>query len=361
MTSIPQEILDIIIGYATTSSTADQTRYFSSVSLVSHIFHQIVLPYKFRSLTLTFRINLNNNYRLDIIPKFCEAINVGDAHALSLAPLVQELDLLRWRFSKLENRFERFEKIINGVLSFRNLTKLSMEGCYISPAIMERLGKLVQLQSLRAWTCRDEKDDDEYHMVSYGALSNLQSLHTLECIHNYFNAQRQLACIPMKNLRILKSYDWEVTKAFLTTDPPVQLEELELHHDFRVEDYLLLWNYLARVTSLTHLSLPNIEFQLPHPSFVFPLQELQYLCVHVVSAPLFADLPMKEMEISSHSFFEMRMTYTTRRPPIISLVRQHWQGVVFPHVEHLKTDQSYYDSTPFKFWREFLPNLQKVQ
>ena len=351
MTSIPQEILDVIIGYA----TADQLCYFSSISLVSHIFHQIVLPYKFSSLTFQVDNNHPPDHSTVIIPKFFGAIHAGDAHALSLAPLVQELGLYHWGLSK--DRVELFEKIINVALSFRNLAKLSIVGCSASLAIMERLGKLVQLQSLRTSTCRDA----EYHMpvVSYGALSNLQSLHTLDCMHDYVHSQRHLASIPMKALRILRSNDWEVTKAVLTADPPVQLKKLQLYHDFR-EDYMLLWNYLARATSLTHLSLPNLEFQLPHPSFIFPLQELQYLHVHVVLAPLFADQPMKKMEISSESSYRIRVI-----DPVsikIELVRQHWQGIVFPHVQHLITDLSYaMDSFPFEFWREFLPNLQEVQ
>ena len=345
MTSIPQEILHIIIGYA----TADQPRYFSSISLVSHIFHQIVLPYKFRSLTISF--NIHQSIAV-IYPKFCEALNAEDAHALSLAPLVRELHLLHWLDSKY--LVELFEKIIIGVLSFRNLTKLSMVGCSTSPAIMERLG---QLQSLRALSCREHEFYDG-SMVSHGALnfSNLQSLHTLEYIDNYNRSRSQqhsgLASIPMTTLRILKSNNWELTKAFLTTDPPVQLEKLQLDHDFR-EDYLLLWNYLARVTSLTHLSLPNLWFQLPHPSLIFPLPELQYLHVNLVSAPLFADQSMKEMDISTRmSFFHPT--------PIMNLVRQHWQGIVFPHVRYLKMDR-FYDKESILFeLREILPNLKKV-
>ena len=56
---------------------------------VSPTFHRIVLPYKFRSLTFKFM-----NGTAPIIPKFFKAINAGDAHALSLAPLVQEPSLL---------------------------------------------------------------------------------------------------------------------------------------------------------------------------------------------------------------------------------------------------------------------------
>ena len=58
---------------------------------------------------------------------------------------------------------------------------------------------------------------------SYGALSNLQSLHTLECEEDgVLGNRRHLAFIPMKNLRILKSSETEVIWALLTTDPPVQ-------------------------------------------------------------------------------------------------------------------------------------------
>ena len=146
MPHIPQEILDNIIGYA----SADGQIYlsalssYSSCAFVSHTFHQIALPYKFNSLTFTIP-----NFRVtDVIPipKFCEAINAGDPHALSLAPLVLELSLLRWCSSDNNDLIqleEPFEKIINSVLSFRNLTKLRMEYCLTTPTIMEQLGKLV--------------------------------------------------------------------------------------------------------------------------------------------------------------------------------------------------------------------------
>ena len=88
---------------------------------------------------------------------------------------------------------------------------------------MEQLGKLVQLQSLHILSCRDESYGEDN--VSYSALSNLQSLHTLECKTNWIYVKRHLACIPMKNLRILKSDDLEVIKALSTTDP-VKLKEL---------------------------------------------------------------------------------------------------------------------------------------
>ena len=63
----------------------------------------------------------------------------------------------------------------------------------------------------------------------------------------------------------------------------------------------LLWNYLASVTSLRHLSLSNL-LQPDHDgplSLISPFQELQYLDVHVTLAPLFADQPMKRLKIDT--------------------------------------------------------------
>ena len=148
---IPQEILDKIIGcaadgYSPYDVELDDWRKFSScASFVSHTFHQIVLPYKFRSLTFEFH---NKDSIRDLIfrstdcttlipiPKFCEAIHAKDLHALSLAPLVEELSLLYWR-GNLKDCFHNyimpkpFQKIINSVLSFRNLTKLKRKMCYL--------------------------------------------------------------------------------------------------------------------------------------------------------------------------------------------------------------------------------------
>ena len=366
MPYIPQEILNQIIRYATANEPEDRRKFFNCASFVSHTFHQIVLPYKFRSLTFNF--NYIRNHRpshmspaLPIpspIPEFCEAINAGDAHALSLAPLVQELSLLNWT----QNIFsyyvisESFEKIINSVPSFRNLTKLTMKVCGTSPVIMEQLGRLVQLQSLHISNCHDlyRKYADKPE-VSYGALSNLQSLHTLECEEEWNYFKDHLACIPKKNLRILKGNDSKVIEALLTTDPPVQLKELWLNPSrvYRGDDSRpMLWNYLARVTSLTHLSLPHLD-SIP-PSFIFSFPELQYLHIHIALAPRFADQPMKEMEIKTESEPGRAMIE----------VRRHWQGTVFPHVEYLKTDRSYFDELeeiPIEFWREFLLNVKRVR
>ena len=90
MPYILQEILDNIIGCA--AADHDYGLSFSNTSsLVFHTFHQIVLPYsKFRLLTFQNRWRLGTT--IIPIPKLCEAINARDAHALSLAPLVQELD-----------------------------------------------------------------------------------------------------------------------------------------------------------------------------------------------------------------------------------------------------------------------------
>ena len=93
--------LDKIIHCAE-SADDDEREFFDCATLVSHTFHQIVLPYKFRSLTFRFpdRLRNNLNWRSHTIPipvpNFCEAIHAGDAHALHLVPLVQELTLLQW-------------------------------------------------------------------------------------------------------------------------------------------------------------------------------------------------------------------------------------------------------------------------
>jgi hypothetical protein len=247
---------------------------------------------------------------------------------------------------------EKPEKIINSVLSFRNLTKLRMEKCVTSPIIMEQLGKLVQLESLHTGQCLDDVYDYEDD-VSYDALSNLQSLHTLECTEDSVYFSFHLACISMKNLRILKSSDLKVIEVLLKADPPAQLKELWFTRSYRGY-YSNLWNYLARVTSLTHLSLPKggCYLDLPDgsPPPIFCLPEIQYLHIHVALAPHFANQPMKEMKIDTES------------KPVMEEVRQHWQGIVFPHVEHLKTDRLRYemDLIPRGFWREFLLNVNTV-
>ena len=62
---------------------------------LSRFSHLPLAPYKFRVLTSPpfRRFQFNDN---DTIPKFFEAINAGDAHALSLAPLIQELNFISW-------------------------------------------------------------------------------------------------------------------------------------------------------------------------------------------------------------------------------------------------------------------------
>ena len=353
---IPQEILDKIIAYATADAYADEPdlgRKFSScASFVSHNFHQIILPYKFRSLTFLLHNSGYNRKETFIrtaippnqIPKFSQAINAGDAHALSLAPLVQELSLYGNYLLP-----ESLEIIVNGITSFRNLTYLRMEQCVTSSTIMEQLGKLVQLQSLHTWHCQHE----EYHYSadkgSYEALSNLQSLHTLECQADWQNFRRHLACIPMKNLRILRCSDSEVIKSLLTSDPPVQLKELYLIH---YDDYSLIWNFIARVSSLTHLSLPNLQLPDGPLSLIFSFQELQYLHIHIAFAPRFANQPLKKMKIDTDS----------EPGQLMVEVRQFWQGITFPHVEHLETDRLYdeLDRIPIEFWREFLLNVNEV-
>ena len=314
MPYIPQEILNKIIGCAVADDIYRPCAGLR-VSLVSHTFHQIVLPYNFRSLH--FRIhNTGENPPGITIPEFCKAVNAGDAHALSLAPLVQELEFqvvnsVHHRCSEKHSVVPSLKEILIGVLSFRNLAKLSMRKCVFSPAAMEQLGKLVQLQSLRTLCCELE---DEYFNdggypddASYGALSNLQSLHTLECERDAPYFRRYLVCIPMKNLRILKSSELEVIKALFTIDPPVQLKELWLSWSFS-KDHSFLWNHLAKMTSLTHLSVANLRLSDGPPSgpqLIFPFQELQYLHIHVAFAPLFANQPLKKLAIYTEGDLEL--------------------------------------------------------
>ena len=318
---IPQEILDNIIRCATDD---DERNFSNCASLVSHTFHQIALPYKFRSLTFQLHDKENLYSTVIPLPKFCDAINDGDARALSLAPLVQELSLLEWRGKEgFDDIFieKPFEKMINAVFSFRNLTILHMHRCATSPATMKQLAKLVQLQSLHTYRCQDMQYVNEWNMDSYSAFSNLQSLHTLVCQEDWPCFESHLACISMKNLRILKSSDEKVIEALLTTNPSVQLKELWLTGNY-CGDYSLLWNYLTRVSSLTHLSMPYLRLTDDLPSLNFPLQELEYLHINIAFAPCFAHLHLKEMDIDSNS----------KLGPLMAEVRQFWRGIVFPHV-----------------------------
>jgi hypothetical protein len=363
MAYIPEEILDKIIGCAA-EGQAGQVSYvdevvrpkFPSYASVSHTFHQIVLPYKFRSLTFEFDsiTYFRSSTTLNPIPKFCEAIIAGDPHALSLAPLVQELSLHYWRGKKglcNDIMLEPLEKIINGAISFRNLTNLTMQRCVTSPAIMEKIGKLVQLQSLQTLCCKDGGYGDK---VSYDALSNLRSLHTLECGYDGNHFEHHLASIPINNLRVLKNCDSQVIKLFLTSDPPVQLKELWLSNYYW--NCSLLLNYLPRVTSLTHLSLEMRDYRPENgpPFLKLSFPELQYLRIHVAIAPHFADQPMKRMRIDTKSNLG---DYGMEE------VRRHWQGTVFPHVEYLETDRNCaeMDEIPIEFWREFLLNVIEVR
>ena len=182
------------------------------------------------------------------------------------------------------------------------------------------------------------------------ALSNLQSLHTLECNDdcNCPDFSRHLACIPLKNLRILNSSAPEVIEALSTSDPPVQLKELWVTWRYG-NKFPLLPNYLARATSLTHLSLAHLrlsESNGPPPPLYSPPSRLHYLRIHVVLAPRFADQPLKEMGID---------TECKKWGELMPKVRQHWQGTVFPHVEDLVVDRlcKELEGIPIEIWREF--------
>ena len=140
----------------------------------------LILSFRFFSSSRCRCLN-GNCLVVPRVPKIFEVINAGDTHALSLALLVQEVKLLYWRGKNgCHNEIVTgpFEKInLKGVFSFRNLKKLTMDICVTSSIIIEQLGKFVQLQSLHTCRCQDEEYGDK---VSYGALSNLQSLHALE-------------------------------------------------------------------------------------------------------------------------------------------------------------------------------------
>ena len=163
-----------------------------------------------------------------------------------------------------------------------------------------------------------------------------------------------LACIPIKNLRYLKASDTEVISVLLETDPPLQLKELWLTLAFLHELEELFWSYLTKVTSLTHLSLTLPRPSNAPPPLIFLFQELQHLCIHVAFAPCFSDQPMKKMTIETES----------KSGQVMVEVRQHWEGIVFPHVtvECLDTDRPHaeLDEIPIEFWKEFLSNVKEV-
>ena len=119
-------------------------------------------------------------------------------------------------------------------------------------------------------------------------------------------------------------------------------------------DHSLLWNYLARVTSLTHLSLPYLQLGDSPPSWprlIFPFQALQYLHIHVAFAPLFANKPLKVLRIATG--------VRDHRQAMVK-VRQHWQCTVFPHVECMETIYEFKEIS-IEFWREFLSNVNEVR
>ena len=131
----------------------------------------------------------------------------------------------------------------------------------------------------------------------------------------------------------------------------------------------MLWNYLGRVTSLTHLSLPTLRLPegFPPESLILSFPELQYLHIHVALAPHFADQPMKKMEISTDhpAMFGGKIKPAELMEKVRQVVRQHWQSIVFPHVEYLETGRfrTEMNLVPMEFWREFssLLNVKQVR
>ena len=162
----------------------------------------------------------------------------------------------------------------------------------------------------------------------------------------YFS--RYLACVPMKDLRILKSSDLKVREALLTTDPHVQIKELQLNFRYR-GDYSLLWNYLARPTSLTHLSLTSLELPDGPPLSHFLLSRI------TISA-----YPCRFCSSFCRSASVKKMKIYTKSIPGLAMVevRHHWQGIVSLRVEYLETDRRYDElnklEIPIEFHKEFL-------
>ena len=59
---------------------------------------------------------------------------------------------------------------------------------------------------------------------------------------------------------------------------------------------------------------------------------------------------------------KMRIDIENDPEELMVEVRQHWRGIVFPHVECLETDRPYDElvKIPIEFWREFLLDVNEV-
>ena len=122
------------------------------------------------------------------IPKFCEAINAEDAHALSLAPLVQNLNLYKWSISdSMSMSYKNRSKSHKWRLLIPKSHKTGYGRLYYL-ASMEQLGnlKLVQLQSLHTRRCLgtpvvDAECEGRHHMLPSPIYS--------PCTRSKFNAR----------------------------------------------------------------------------------------------------------------------------------------------------------------------------
>ena len=81
----------------------------------------------------------------------------------------------------------------------------------------------------------------------------------------------------------------------------------------------MLWNNLARVTSLTHLSLPERKT----PPLSFPTFKNYNIHIHVAFSPHFCQSAYENQPYTVKNLGE----------DMVDVVRRHWQGIVFPHVE----------------------------
>ena len=122
--------------------------------------------------------------------------------------------------------------------------------------------------------------------------------------------------------------------------PSCPTQELWLTRYYRGYRRIFRWNLLARVTSLTHLSLPGLQMSDGLPSFIF---SFQYLHVHVALILV--------LQISLRRNWESRLN---KGGQAMVEVRQHWLGIV---IEHITTR---WRKFRLRFEGIFLLNVNKV-
>lgn len=323
MVELPVEILDAIFGCV---DDEDSPQVFSSVSLVSRTFHQIILPHKFKSLILT---QCHRKSRPDCQPKLIRALIAKDEHAVSVVPLVQTCRLYQWGEYRTACASTHLtcHNLISLLLSFSNLVTLVLEECQLTSLVFRFLGELVQIQSLKLDRCA--ADTMLATESSNNLLSKLTNLHTIEYKQLTPRASEiilralVIACIPTERLRVVNIDSWpvsEFTRYIIETVPPLQIRELSLNT--RLEDQESVWEYLTKATSLTHLTIPDLNHEVTNASLLPSFPQLRNLCIDLALTRLFSNQPMKELEIVTHNIDYQLLT-------------EHLDGVVFPQVEKL--------------------------